>query len=1058
MRLGTLGIVFLLISAPFFAFAAVTDEIDAKQGSPDGGGYRYTDGLDPDPKLEADYIDVRSDPNSEALDTSTYDALIKKDIGFNFKYYNTFHSSIYISTNGAMSFVETSSSSFSNYYNYNLPSTSSPRGLMAVYWTWDNCYTRNKDRLFILRTEIDGEKVFIVEWNTQQGAKYEALLYEGGMIKYQYFSSNSYQPGSYCTIGIEKQDGSTGVSYIKYQYSSTPKFDLPFAVAFTKDNMEVRSVSLTNGDDSGDMIYAGSKPYIFKVDVYHSSSRDSVLNCILILGSLFSQERIRLIYLHQNGTFQQLNGKSFVSLLSDASDVQNKNNNELSIFFHVDFRIEYPSEDDRNVSAKATGRSAIPSVVDAGEIYKVENDIEWDSDSLRVRKVSGESQYLKPGDFVAGSESIMFTGFQIFYEDSDIQPPPTIVSVNITDNFGSKKVAYIPQGSFLSTTWTVVGETAVMTFDFVVAGLNYKHLLNEPFSFTLMVDTGKPPEVNVDSIDIFQDEMDGSIEPYDESTDTSYDNDDNVFIKWDKTTDGESGIGGYFIEVRSKDLFMKKYIVSHDDGKDNISYHLGSDPREALPEGSYKVGIIAVDRVGNTGEAVIKNLVIDMSGPEFSLLDPVPGEWKMSRTPLIAIGVEDELSTVDGMTLFYRTSTNGGISYSEWTSLLYYGRTEKYVELDARPDLAEGKNNLLEIKGGDYAGSGVTFSEEFPIWVDQRAPEISVMEPAVDENRTTIEWLKQLDQPVKIAIHDWRGAGIDPSRMSYRISLNGGKSYSADIPLDGEPFNNSKGFSEYTFSIRKNWLEGSENLLVVDAYDLVGRNTTVVFRIRVDVTPVFEVISPGIGGEHYDNRSILFKVDVTDLDGEEDIDILWMSNLDGPIGFELTVEAVLSAGDHIITLTVEDGVHTEKRSIPLTVLSARLLDPDLRDSDSDGMNDSYEEDHGLDPFRNDADDDMDGDGFSNLEEYYAGTDPAIGSEYPGSDLTSSSISRSSLVVIVIGILLLVVFGILFVREADKYQVQPTYDQLPPSMYLQNQNLLQSTGASPQLPALPPARK
>ncbi|MFO8050383.1 MAG: fibronectin type III domain-containing protein [Thermoplasmatota archaeon] len=1053
MRTRTLFIVLILMLAPLMVSTPFTEDSRAEQGPTDGGGYRYTDGNEPEPTIEADYIDVKMDPEAEGLDTSQYNALIKKDLGFSFKYYGNTYSSIYISTYGAMSFVEDNENTFRDYYNYRIPSTGGPKGLMAVYWTWDSAQSNQKDRLFILRTEIDGEKVFIVEWNTGRGAKFEAMLYQGGMIKYQYFSGqSSYVLGSYCTIGIESPDSTTGVPYINYQYTSTPKFNTPFAVAFTKDNVETKGISLKNGDGPGDRIYAGSKPYIFEVQIFHSSNRDSILNCVLILGSLYDQERIKLIYHHKNGTFRQINGFQHADLLSEESGSRNLNSNNIAVTFHVDFRIQYPSEDNRNVSGRASGMSAIPSEIDAGELYSVENDLEWDPSDLRVKKVTGETEYLRDGDYVAGSESIMFSGFRIFYERSDIQPPPTIISLNITDNFGLKKVAYIPQGESLSATWTVVDETAVMNFDFEVSGLSYQYLLGDPFSFTLKIDSTPPSQIESENMQIFQDELDGSNEPYIDSTDTYIDNDDNFYVKWDKISDGESGIGGYIVEVDGGDLQLRKFVENTEEGS-NMSVHIGSDYSERVPEGEYQVSVRAVDLVGNVGGPVSKNLVVDTTGPTFDLLDPEPGEWKMSRKPAITILVEDDLTPVDGRTLFYQVSTNGGITYSEWSSMLYYGREDRSVEIEVRPDLAEGRNNMVKVRGEDLAGSGLTTSEEFPIWVDNRPPEIYMVEPAVDENRTTVEWLKDVNRPIKISMHDWKGAGIDPNRISYRISLNGGEDFSADIPLNGEPFNNSKGFSEYTFSIQKDWSEGSDNLLVVDAYDLVGRNMTAVFRIKVDVTPEVEVISPKEYGGHYDNRSILFKVDVVDIDGEDDIEVVWMSNLDGPIGFESEVETTLSAGDHIITLTVRDGVHTIKRSIPLKVQSARLLDPAFRDSDSDKMNDSYEEIHGLDPFKDDADEDLDGDGYSNIEEFYAGTDPADRSDYPGSELESSSISMAPIVILLIAFLVIGAFGFLLVKQIRKQQLIQ-YQRMPP-MPLQQR--LPSTG-SPELPALPPSRQ
>lgn len=51
-------------------------------------------------------------------------------------------------------------------------------------------------------------------------------------------------------------------------------------------------------------------------------------------------------------------------------------------------------------------------------------------------------------------------------------------------------------------------------------------------------------------------------------------------------------------------------------------------------------------------------------------------------------------------------------------------------------------------------------------------------------------------------------------------------------------------------------------------------------------------------------------------------------------------------------------------------------------SDGDEMPDEWEVAHGLDPYHYDAEDDNDGDGWSNLAEYYAGTNPNASSSFP----------------------------------------------------------------------------
>lgn len=70
--------------------------------------------------------------------------------------------------------------------------------------------------------------------------------------------------------------------------------------------------------------------------------------------------------------------------------------------------------------------------------------------------------------------------------------------------------------------------------------------------------------------------------------------------------------------------------------------------------------------------------------------------------------------------------------------------------------------------------------------------------------------------------------------------------------------------------------------------------------------------------------------------------------------------------------------------LSLTMTSDKSLTAHfIADTDCDSMPDNWENQYGLDPSTDDADEDADGDGFTNLEEYQAGTDPTNPDSYPG---------------------------------------------------------------------------
>jgi hypothetical protein len=182
------------------------------------------------------------------------------------------------------------------------------------------------------------------------------------------------------------------------------------------------------------------------------------------------------------------------------------------------------------------------------------------------------------------------------------------------------------------------------------------------------------------------------------------------------------------------------------------------------------------DLAGNTGYSGSYTIQIETVGPDsWNNINP-SGWYTASQTPTVTISVQDTSSGLDVSTGYYRYSTDGGSTWSSWTSASVTGSdgTTRVQTLTATAvpfNQDSASQNLIEFELNDMAGNTGS-SPSYTIQIDTKSP-------GGWNGISPTGWVTASQTPtVTISVQD-SISGLDVSDAQYSYSTDGGASWSA---------------------------------------------------------------------------------------------------------------------------------------------------------------------------------------------------------------------------------------------------------------------------------------
>ena len=725
------------------------------------------------------------------------------NMGMNFEFYETVFSSCYIGSNGLLSFT----TGYTTWINPDFPTDSYEYVIAPL---WDDLdpgpFGGGGD---IFYKTLNNPTRFVVSYNNVphygnvNGYTFQAVLYAStGVIQYNYHTLG-IDDGP--TVGLNLGDNVHFNRPFYGQYPATPssiKFFL--TIPPVPDDISVRG---GGGDET--ICYAEHRPYVISANLTTYEGLDDISDFRIKMD--YNNTNITLGF---NGTFNAFYEKDdpmeHVQLL-DTSSYSNDGNSTWQLNFSLIFNFSFPHEEVVDCMVISTGKCGITMYHWFPGLFRVENDLEFQGAAAFSGIYQGA---LNENDWVRGGENISISGISVSYQNApSVIPDMVHFDVKVADRTGN---AWWHQGNISHDTYVNISaqnDTDMSErFEISIENIPGDGECVSNIIFPVKVDGEAPsaPSKLVCHAHDFKDR------------ENEYTNLTTTFVTWDEVVDPGSGLRGYYISQLNNS------------GTNNGTFTTKTEAEvPELNEGFVDIYVWCVDNVGNSGDAAISGIFVDLTPPAFTNLTPVDGAWHNHTDVEFSAEIGDiGGSGVDGGKISYSISFTGPDEFETWVPF-WHGSSADFITPSVTYDFPEGENNYVKWRAVDMTGNGFVESPPVNIKIDTILVEFDEL---ISNYK---DWYDDHLITTRINVSDL-GSGVDLKSLEFSISTAEIENFGPWTKIEQKNITNmSEG--KFEISVTMRYEEGDNNYIRFRGTDVVGNpmTRTEKYNLKVDTTTAY---------------------------------------------------------------------------------------------------------------------------------------------------------------------------------------------------------------------------